>query len=139
KDLEKIRMDLENARLKRMQEQKERGIKPESSDFRFRHYGLPDEFAKSKGQPQAVTFPSDTDKKAGADDLDELDTEEDENLLTLESNGEEEVKDRPGKDTITTQALKEQKRAARKLRMQRWRQRKREHLARIKTVKVLQQ
>jgi len=55
-ELERIRMDLERVRERRRAMQLAGGITPDSEDFRFRQYGLEDEFVKAQGGVQSVAY-----------------------------------------------------------------------------------
>lgn len=56
REMASIRADLERQRARQSELRTKMGVRPESEDFRFRYYGLPDEFVSQSGEQQAVAY-----------------------------------------------------------------------------------
>lgn len=66
KEMERIRADLERQREKMTVLRGSKGVKADSSSFRFRYYGLPDEYASARGEQQAVDYDDESEAESGS-------------------------------------------------------------------------
>ncbi len=65
-EIASIRKDLEKERERKMDTHARTALQPDSSSFRFRYYGLPDEYVSARGEPQAVGYEPVEDMTAAA-------------------------------------------------------------------------